>query len=506
MEAATTTLLAITPSFSFGALASGDGVSTSLTLLNLTDNEVTVTLSTFTSIEGIGTSDLVSVAPSSLTIAARTSGDATITLGPVGLNAQGWYEGRVTATHPRGELTVPYLFKVENSSDIEVSPASFDETSNFLESVSGTLTIINTGFGELSFELRALEQLQMPVPPSVMSPLARGWEDSLKGLAEGKPTAADALLTPVPLAFEPLDTVIVDPAGDAIGSPPLVDVIRVDAALGDQVVTLRVFFTDATLVSQASGFIHLDVDQDRSTGVPPTNWFGRPEQDIGLDFFVFLEPGDNLPSVSVFDAHGTYITEVPAEYIGQSIEVVVPLSALGDDDGNMDITLVVGNISGVEAADWAPDEGHGAIGSPLFLAEWLCFDPSSGAIGPKSSGDVTVSLNCLGDLEPGVYAAEIVIRSNDPDEDRVAVPVSLKVVEGHPPEIDVTPRFLEETLGLDQVLVTTLSLSNLDTTGSGEVLTCCSRPAVAEGCSGPFPGLSPARNRRQRPLASPALG
>ena len=104
--------------------------------------------------------------------------------------------------------------------------------------------------------------------------------------------------------------------------------------------------------------------------------------------------------------------------MGTSILVAIPLSLLGQDDGLMDITMVMGDFAA--PGDWAPSAGHGSIGAPAV--PWICTEPSTGVVPPEGSRDVTVTLNCLRDLAPGAYNADIIIRSNDPENDQVIIP------------------------------------------------------------------------------------
>ncbi|WP_154222430.1 S8 family serine peptidase [Marinicella rhabdoformis] len=59
-------------------------------------------------------------------------------------------------------------------------------------------------------------------------------------------------------------------------------------------------------------------------------------------------------------------------------------------------------------------------------ASWLSVDTSSGVLSPGSDIDVTVTLDSTG-MMPGVYEATLCIDSDDLDETRVAVPVTLTV-------------------------------------------------------------------------------
>ena len=154
-QAVNTTLMAMEPSFSFGELTSGDLVTADLTVRNLTGVEATVNLTTFTTVDGVVTSDLVTVVPAGLTIPASGSAVATLTVGPVGAAPQGWYEGRITVSGDHDSLTVPYLFRLAQNPEIQVTPDAISGDGTFLESVTRTLTITNTGQSDLTFAMGA---------------------------------------------------------------------------------------------------------------------------------------------------------------------------------------------------------------------------------------------------------------------------------------------------------------------------------------------------------------
>ena len=66
---------------------------------------------------------------------------------------------------------------------------------------------------------------------------------------------------------------------------------------------------------------------------------------------------------------------------------------------------------------------------------WLSVEPSSGTVAPGESIDLVVSFDST-DLDPGSYTAQIVINSNDPDENPTIVTADLTVP---PPDIEVSP-------------------------------------------------------------------
>jgi len=79
-------------------------------------------------------------------------------------------------------------------------------------------------------------------------------------------------------------------------------------------------------------------------------------------------------------------------------------------------TLAIGNTGDADLTYHVSDGGY----------PWLSQSPTSGSVAPGGSHSVTVAINTMG-LAPGTYTDEIVIASNDPDENSTTVPVTLHV-------------------------------------------------------------------------------
>ncbi|MFC2059437.1 hypothetical protein ACFLTS_07395, partial [Chloroflexota bacterium] len=188
----------------------------------------------------------------------------------------------------------------------------------------------------------------------------------------------------------PWDEIIHDPLGDQFsGYGP--DIEGVDAHLFVGVVAEQepvVFFrvrTYGTLNPMDMGSImYLDTDQNPGTGYTS----GDPEiptHDMGVDYMVeifstgalgtfgsapagSIEPpveGDlwaevywwnSDPMVEDFE----FIAEYPAFVIGNYFWFSMPLASLGQDDGMMDVVVILGDAE--EPTDVAPNEGHGSTG------------------------------------------------------------------------------------------------------------------------------------------------
>ena len=128
--------------------------------------------------------------------------------------------------------------------------------------------------------------------------------------------------------------------------------------------------------------------------------------------------------------------------------------ALGDIDGDGDIEVVVGsNDNKVYAWDcfgtydsnnieWAmfrhdirrtglygyvlPSIGSTGAQTALNEVGWLSEDPTNGTVDPGTQASITVTLDTTS-LDFGDYYADIIITSNDPDENPLIIPVHLTV-------------------------------------------------------------------------------
>ena len=135
------------------------------------------------------------------------------------------------------------------------------------------------------------------------------------------------------------------------------DVTQVRASSDDTYLNVEMDFNSAIDRQSFGGFLSLDTDQNRATGVPVP--FGNGLQDIGADFEIqFFTLRSGIVSVYYTPTRGL-IGTFPVTIGSNSLTFRVPLAALGDDEGSMDVAGVVGDITG--PTDWYPDSGHGSV-------------------------------------------------------------------------------------------------------------------------------------------------
>ena len=276
------------------------------------------------------------------------------------------------------------------------------------------------------------------------------WPDPAPGADGGGPATL--------AASDSLPLVLADPADD--GS--VVDATQLRASARDGV--LRVAIRTATEIQPLNfnGFLSLDTDQNPNTGREPS--FGLPEQDIGAEYEIgFFSVG--LGNVDLYDAHtGTYLGSVDAEVDPHELRFSVPLSALGGDDGRMNVSGVIGNA--LAATDWIPDRGHGVIGG-----RWLGASPDHGVVAAGEQETVTLTADGRG-LPAGDYAGRVVLECNDPKVPTVTMPAALRVLDAPSCVVATAP------IGFGDVFVGNSKTADVLVANSG-TLPLHVRPAVS---------------------------
>ncbi|MBA3288071.1 MAG: carboxypeptidase regulatory-like domain-containing protein, partial [Acidimicrobiia bacterium] len=303
---------------------------------------------------------------------------------------------------------------------LETAPASIEATVQLAETTTAALSIANTGSAALEWEVRERETGVTPpeLPPAPTldgEPIVHPLEWAPFALPKG----ARVERVPGPTFDGPLDEIIDDPDDDAVAPP---EITTVSGASDGAEMSVQVDF--AAPPSELGGFVFLDVDQDPNTGLPAEALFGLPTQDVGMeafaDMFSALDGTVFIVDALTFDL----IAEIPSEVEGSSVRFDVPLATIGDDDGALDVAMVLGDFS--QPTDWAPDIGHGTI-EPFRDAPWMSLDPVAGSTEPGATSDVTVTLGGP-DVAPGTYEGDVVVVANDPRTPQVRIPVVLEVL------------------------------------------------------------------------------
>jgi hypothetical protein len=179
---------------------------------------------------------------------------------------------------------------------------------------------------------------------------------------------------------------VTDPVGDVqqttVSNPP--DLIFASVTANGGSLTLKVQFVPGTFNSQTTNFqFLLDTDENPSTGHPGSNSGGIDDAGlIGSEYLVNVTRtiGEQAQiykyagTVNQFTNTGSY----PVTYGSNGAEIAIPLSAIGNDDGNLNFKMVTSSkISATGSTgvlDTMPDVGL----------------PSGRVQGPRS-GELTIS-------------------------------------------------------------------------------------------------------------------
>ena len=174
------------------------------------------------------------------------------------------------------------------------------------------------------------------------------------------------------------DPVFVDPTGDTFGAGAVqIDITSVNGTVAGSNLTFRVTFASqvappsALLPNSVVAFIDIDTDQNPLTGAPSfTSIFGPPPAPLlGIEFFVDVSSEIGQPGfVDIVDAASfTTTATVAISFTSNSFTVVVPLSAIGGDNGIVNYGVIVGTFT--EPTDEAPNGTVPPVSGPAPIPE-----------------------------------------------------------------------------------------------------------------------------------------
>ncbi len=366
----------------------------------------------------------VSATPGNRTATTNEDGSYTLRLRPghytLFANSGSYVEGTADLTVTDGGDEVRDFSLA--ASIAAPDPLTVDASVDFGATTSAVVHLANPGSATLDWGARERDLgVELPdLPPIEPTTVTYrpGWHKPIVHGPLPRTVLPANVLPPGSLA-----QIISDPSGDSSGSVDAT-VVR-GGSDGTSVMAMSIDFTAQTPIDQAVGEIYVDVDQDPSTGIPPSGLSGLPTQDIGAEYLISLfSVHDSDPIVLVIDLSTFEITGTgPASVDGQTISFEAPLDAFGGDDGSMDVDLVLGDQ--FQPMDYVPDVGHGTI-EPFTDLPWLSESPESGETPAGGSTDVTLALGAA-DLTPGVYHGLVAFITNAPKQSFVTVEVNLTV-------------------------------------------------------------------------------
>ncbi len=348
---------------------------------------------------------------------------------------------------------------------ITISPDSFFYDLNVGDSITTQLTIDNSnGLGELTFQIsdrmvagktksknQANHYIKQKngsvdninffgIDPTSFSNFHKKTivaTNSLNQLDNGE------LKMLLPLIFE-----------DIKGDGGIADIQEIRGRVFNNSLEIEYVFADGINISDSLlALLYLDIDRDPFTGITDSVIF----HDLGVDYFIDYYPlyfGNEI-YISEFSTGNSY--SVPYVINGTTISYSIPLSFLGNDDGEMDL-LALSGYNG-EPLDWAPNEGHATLLGDVF---WLSENPTSGIIPPGGNMTIEIQAN-TSELIGGNYIVAIDVQSNDPANPALEIPFSLHLTGV--PNISVSPdslNFGETYIGYHNSLVLKISSSGTD--------------------------------------------
>jgi subtilisin family serine protease len=308
---------------------------------------------------------------------------------------------------------------------ITVSPDSLSLVVNQGGSAEAGLLINNSGGSPLTYEIGIDYSLQAQTGSSykdkAMAFKWTEWIDKEKFLIS---TSNARPIHPIYAATSLLPIIIQDPVGDAY----YFDISEIRGEVSGGMLTLQIVTATPLApvldLDALTGSIGLDVDQNIATGIRLYP-FLIPEQEVGCEYLVIF---DRLSTYGVrlidssFNYIGSYVPIIDTD--GRTITFSIPLTALGNDNGEMNIAAGISTFIAFEYDD-APDVGHGTLGP-----RWLSVEPSEGIVTPGSSRTVSVKVDAKA-VSASLHQAILTIYHNDPFHSTKNVPVKMYVQEGY---------------------------------------------------------------------------
>jgi subtilisin-like proprotein convertase family protein len=372
----------------------------------------------------------LSVNPTSGSTDEGLSSDVTVTFDSTGL-ALGTYEAALCVnSNDAVKPVVPVMVTLDvvEGAEIDVTPASLDFTVPADSTSDGTLTIGNTGLGDLNW---SIDEDSTPGA----APVAASWHEDFDTYATGQDLhgvggwkgwdntpGASASTSAAQAASAPNSVAI-------LGGSDLVHEFNYTSGTVD-LIAWQYIPSD---FSGQSYFILLNTYSDGG----PYNWSDQLMFDSGTG----LVTNDG----GVSGGSMPYITD---QWVQIRFEIDLDANTQGVYYNN---TLLFSGtwteeISGGGAAAFGAidlfannasviyyDDMHALVPEVSCDAPedipWLSVSPTSGTTSPSSSDDVTVSVDTTGLTNGETYEAALCINSNDADTPLVVVPVTLMVTD-----------------------------------------------------------------------------
>ena len=241
-------------------------------------------------------------------------------------------------------------------------------------------------------------------PRAVLSPESLAFDAEL-GVQAAPVTLANTGSKPLDYEVEASGSISAGDADDDSGGIVEVEDASAVAAAGN--VAFRTNFSDATPMNELYGRFLIDSDRNEATGDSEYWWEGKDTQHLGVDYVAYFSTFYELVWVYHTDSYNRVGT-FPLEIDGSSVAFDVALSVLGNDEGDLNYAMSVGDLNDYwDPQDYAPDVGHGTT-----AGEWLDVDLASGTLEPGGVLPATLTVDPEG-VRAGTNHGLVIVRSND---------------------------------------------------------------------------------------------
>ena len=225
-------------------------------------------------------------------------------------------------------------------------------------------------------------------------------------------------------------TLLTDPAGDVnagTSTKPIVDITRVDAGFNWNMQWMRLQITfNGPVIPELLGYIYLDTDQNPATGKPGMKkYYGAGV--LGYEYLLNFFSAGSAGLVIVEDASGTAGPVTLAGFYSQGgtvFTVDVPLSKIGNDDGNINLGMLLGNRD--YKLDIAPDTTRATLSGQGTFIPWLSIAQTSGTLNAHENRALNLTFDTTR-IKEGTYSDHLTIQAGGSQGIEVTVPITLTV-------------------------------------------------------------------------------
>lgn len=165
---------------------------------------------------------------------------------------------------------------------------------------------------------------------------------------------------------------------------------------------------------------NVDPGQTYTLTIENGNIYSTDDLGVWIDWNqngVFTDPGENVVCEYSNSGQGTYNVTVPVDALAGSTTMRIRIKYSGSDCGSS-----CGSTTYGEVEDYSIWVNGG-------FTDWLTVNPVSGVVTGNGQEAISLGIDPAG-MDPGDYAANLTVTSNDADEPQTVIPVNLHVING----------------------------------------------------------------------------